>query len=134
MTNTPDSPADETAVGDDELVTDGGVADPLEPSFEYPEETYLRDGETVRIVCTDGVLDGKPRIDGHRVAVHYVYAKHERGRTVAQLRDGIYSELTRAEIESALEYAEQHPDVLQDVARIEEAEWRRIGAESAGET
>lgn len=107
--------------------------EPLQPSFDYPEETYLVDGETVRIVCTDGVLDGKPRIDGHRVAVHYVYAKHERGRTVEALRNGVYSELSAAEVRAALRYAEEHPDVLEDVARIEEAEWRRIGRESVDE-
>ena len=103
------------------------------PSFDYPEETYLLSGETVRIVCTDGVLDGKPRIDGHRVAVHYVYAKHERGRSVEELREGIYSELSEAEIRAALKYADEHPDVLEDVARIEEAEWRQIGRQSAEE-
>ena len=109
------------------------MEEPPEPSFDYPEETYLVDGETVRIVCTDGVLDAKPRIDGHRVAVHYVYAKHERGRTVETLRNGVYSELSAAEVRAALRYAEEHPDVLEDVARIEEAEWRRIGRESVDE-
>jgi len=109
------------------------MSDSPGPSFDYPEETYLLSGETVRIVCTDGVLDGKPRIDGHRVAVHYVYAKHERGRSVEELREGIYSELSEQEIRAALKYADEHPDVLEDVARIEEAEWRQIGRQSAEE-
>jgi uncharacterized protein (DUF433 family) len=107
------------------------MSEPPAPSFQYPEETYLIRGETVRIVCTDGVLDGKPRIDGHRVAVHYVYAKHERGRSVAELRDGIYSKLSEAEIRAALRYAEENPDVLQDVARIEKAEWEQISEQSS---
>jgi hypothetical protein len=36
-------------------------------------------------------------------------------------------------VRAALRYAEEHPDVLEDVARIEEAEWRRIGQESVDE-
>jgi uncharacterized protein (DUF433 family) len=106
------------------------MTDAPAPSFEYPEETYLIDGESVRIVCTDGVLDGKPRIDGHRIAVHYVYAKHERGRTVEELLGGIYSELSEPEIRAALKYAEEHPDVLRDVARIEKEEWELISNQS----
>ncbi|MFB6177088.1 MAG: DUF433 domain-containing protein [Halobaculum sp.] len=106
------------------------MTDSPAPSFEYPEETYLIGGESVRVVCTDGVLDGKPRLDGHRVAVHYVYAKHERGRSVEELHDGVYAQLSEAEIRAALKYAEEHPDVLSDVARVEKEEWEQISNES----
>jgi uncharacterized protein (DUF433 family) len=108
----------------------GVMTDSAEPSFDYPEETYLVGGDSVRIVCTDGVLDGKPRIDGHRVAVHYVYAKHQSGRSIQQLRDGVYSQLSEPELRAALKYAEEHPDVLRDVARVEKEEWERISSQS----
>lgn len=106
------------------------MSDTPAPSFEYPEETYLIGGESIRVVCTDGVLDGKPRLDGHRVAVHYVYAKHERGRSVEELHEGVYAQLTEPEIRAALNYAEEHPDVLRDVARVEKEEWEQISNES----
>jgi len=80
-----------------------------------------------RIVNTDGVLGGKPRIDGTRIGVYLIHERVEgRGlepQTVADRHD-----LDVADVYRALAYYHDHPD---EMARIEqEREDRREGAES----
>lgn len=80
-----------------------------------------------RIVSTDGVLGGKPRIDGTRIGVYFIHERVEgRGlepQTVADRHD-----LDVADVYRALAYYHDHPD---EMARIEQGrEDRREGAES----
>lgn len=100
-------------------------ADPT-PTFEYPEATYTIGGETVRIVCTPETLGGKPRIENSRVCVHYIHAKYEKGRSLEELYDSVYSQLSPAALVAAVRYAQGHPEVLEDVARIESLEWEAL--------
>lgn len=80
-----------------------------------------------RIVSTEGVLGGKPRIDGTRIGVYFVHERVEgRGlepQTVADRHD-----LDVADVYRALAYYHDHPD---EMASIEETrEERREKAES----
>lgn len=80
-----------------------------------------------RIVSTEGVLGGKPRIDGTRIGVYFVHERVEgRGlepQTVADRHD-----LDVADVYRALTYYYDHPD---EMARIEKKrEERRENAES----
>jgi len=68
-----------------------------------------------RIVSTEDVLGGKPRIDGTRIGVYFVHERVEgRGlepKTVADRHD-----LDVADVYRALAYYHDHPD---EMARIE---------------
>jgi uncharacterized protein (DUF433 family) len=80
-----------------------------------------------RIVSTEDVLGGKPRIDGTRIGVYFIHERVEgRGlepQTVADRHD-----LDVADVYRALTYYYDHPD---EMARIEQKrEERRENAES----
>ena len=57
-----------------------------------------------RIVCTPGVVSGKPRIKGTRVTVGVVLGQLAAGHTIEEvLRD--YPYIQREDIRAALQYA-----------------------------
>jgi len=71
------------------------------------------------IVRTPGVLGGKPRIAGHRIAVQHVVIWHDRmGMSV----DDIANEygLSPADIHAALAYYHDHQDEINAAIRAEE--------------
>jgi uncharacterized protein (DUF433 family) len=74
------------------------------------------DASASRIVSTEDVLGGKPRIDGTRIGVYFVHERVEgRGlepKTVADRHD-----LDVADVYRALAYYHDHPD---EMARIEQ--------------
>ena len=59
------------------------------------------------IVSTPGVLGGKPRIRGHRVAVHRIAGWRQLGLTVEEIA-GQHPSLDPAEIHAALAYFHLH--------------------------
>ena len=59
------------------------------------------------IVSTPGVLGGKPRIRGHRVAVHRIAGWRQLGLTVEEIA-GQHPSLGPAEIHAALAYFHLH--------------------------
>jgi uncharacterized protein (DUF433 family) len=68
---------------------------------------------TVRIVKTPDVLHGKPRIEGTRVGVFTLgVAARDHGESVADLL-AEYPELDREEIETALDYYDDHPELME---------------------
>lgn len=63
------------------------------------------------IVQTRGILGGKPRIDGHRIAVEHIVVWHEQMRyNVYEIAD-IYR-LTLAEVYTALAYYHDHKEKI----------------------
>jgi uncharacterized protein (DUF433 family) len=67
---------------------------------------------TVRIVRTADVLHGRPRIDGTRVGVYTLgVAARDHGTSVEDLLDA-YPDLDREEIEAALDYYDDHPELM----------------------
>ena len=67
---------------------------------------------TVRIVRTADVLHGRPRIDGTRVGVYTLgVPARDHGVSVEDLLDA-YPDLDREEIEAALDYYDDHPELM----------------------
>jgi uncharacterized protein (DUF433 family) len=64
------------------------------------------------IVRTQGVLGGKPRIDGQRISVRHIAVDHESlGMSPDQICDA-YPGLTLAEVYAALAYFYDHRDEI----------------------
>jgi uncharacterized protein (DUF433 family) len=71
------------------------------------------------IVRTPGMLGGKPRIAGHRIAVQHVVIWHERlGMSVDDIANEY--ELTPADIYAALTYYHDHQDEINAAIHAEE--------------
>ncbi|PSP91014.1 DUF433 domain-containing protein [Halobacteriales archaeon QS_4_66_20] len=67
---------------------------------------------TVRIIKTPDVLHGRPRIEGTRVGVFTLGAsRREHGESVEDLLEE-YPDLDRKEIEAALDYYDDHPELM----------------------
>jgi len=67
---------------------------------------------TVRIVKTPDVLHGRPRIEGTRVGVFTLGAAvREHGECVEDLSEE-YPDLDREEIQAALDYYDDHPELI----------------------
>ena len=67
---------------------------------------------TVRIVKTPDILHGRPRIEGIRVGVFTLGAAiREHGESVEDLLEE-YPDLDREEIEAALDYYDDHPELM----------------------
>jgi uncharacterized protein (DUF433 family) len=64
------------------------------------------------IVRTSGVLGGKPRLKGHRIAVHRVAGWWKAGLTVEEIGER-FSTLAPAEIHAALAYYHLHRDEIE---------------------
>ena len=76
-----------------------------------------------RIVKTPGVLGGRARIAGTRIAVSHIVAMVRAGLTVEEvLRE--YPQLTREQVEEALRYYEEHRDEVDAELEEEERIWR----------
>lgn len=91
-------------------------------------ETVSGDGERPsRIVKTEDVLGGKPRVDGTRIGVQFLYERVEgRGlepQTVADRHD-----IDVADVYRALAYYHDHPAEMADIQR--DRDERRREAES----
>lgn len=68
---------------------------------------------TVRIVQTEDVLHGKPRIEGTRIGVFTLgVAAREHGVGVEELTDE-YPALDREQIKAALDYYDEHPELME---------------------
>jgi len=81
----------------------------------------LEEGAAV-IMKTRGVLGGKARIAGTRIAVSHMVALVKLGYTVEEvLRE--YPQLTREQVEAALKYYEEHRDEI-DRELEDELVWR----------
>jgi uncharacterized protein (DUF433 family) len=77
------------------------------------------------IVHTTGVLDGKPRIKGHRVGVHRVAGWWKLGLTVEEIGERL-SALTPAEIHAALAYYHLHREEIESYLEEERAVCRSL--------
>lgn len=62
------------------------------------------DGTMPRIVRTEGVLGGDPRIEDHRIGVFHVYQRYVEGDETPEAIAGSYA-ISVAEVHAALAYA-----------------------------
>ena len=93
--------------------------------------------EKAKIVQTPGTLSGRPRLDGHRIAVSDIWLSYLRAledlAVPLILRD--FPELTEDQVLAALRYAGENRDVVeQELRDAEEAERKGdpIPAKAAG--
>jgi len=72
------------------------------------------------IVHTPGILGGKPRIKGHRIAVHRVAGWWKLGLTIEEIGER-FSALAPAEIHAALAYYHLHRKEIESCLEDERA-------------
>ena len=85
---------------------------------------------TVRIVQTEDVLHGKPRIEGTRIGVFTLgVAAREHGVGVGELTDE-YPALDREQIEAALDYYDEHPELMEYIRAQKRLRKQEIVAQS----
>lgn len=87
---------------------------------------------TVRIVKTPDILHGKPRIEGTRIGIFQV------GELVRRhdwsLEDVTHEfDLDREQAEAALDYYDEHPELVETLRAQHEAGWGRIEQQSRAE-
>lgn len=84
---------------------------------------------TVRIVKTPEVLHGKPRIEGTRIGVFQIGELVRRGDwSLADVTSEF--DLDAAEAEAAVEYYDEHPELMETLRAQREAGLRSIGKRS----
>lgn len=72
------------------------------------------DVDVPRIVKTEGVLDGDPRIEGTRIAVGHVYERYVEGdETPESIAGGL--DISVAEVHAALAYAFHNVDEMRAI-------------------
>ena len=76
-------------------------------------------GTMPRIVHTDGVLGGDPRIEGHRVGVYQVYQHYVEAGDAPEEIAASY-DLSVAEVHAALAYAFDNPEEMRAIETREE--------------
>ena len=77
------------------------------------------------IIRTPGVLNGKPRLKGHRVGVHRVAGWWKSGLTIEEIGERL-STLTPAEIHAALAYYHLHREEIESYLDEERAVCRSL--------
>lgn len=72
------------------------------------------DGTMPRIVKTDDVLGGDPRIENHRIGVYQVYQRYVDGDETPEAIAASY-EISVADVHAALAYAFSNPDEMRAI-------------------
>lgn len=84
---------------------------------------------TVRIVTTPDVLHGKPRIEGTRVGVLQIgTAVREQSRTIPVVAEMF--DLDEEQVREALDYYDEHPDLMETLRTRKEARYQAIRDQS----
>lgn len=80
---------------------------------------------TVEIVKTPDALGGKPRIEGTRVGIFQIGEMVRRGEwSVGAVVDEL--DLTREQVDAALDYYDDHPDEMETLRARREATVREV--------
>jgi uncharacterized protein (DUF433 family) len=84
----------------------------------------------VEIVKTPDVLHGTPRFEGTRIGVFMIGEGIRVGEwTIDDTLDS-YPDLSRAQVEAALDYYDDHPEAMDVIRQRKEANRRRIRRQS----
>ena len=76
--------------------------------------------KTSAIVRTPDVLGGEPRIDGTRIGVHMIGESIREGpHTIGTILAG-YPDLSREQVEQALDYYDEHPEEMGEIRERKE--------------
>ena len=95
-----------------------------------------------KIVKTEGVIGGKPRIESTRIGVNHIIASLRAGCTIGELYTEEYPHLSRRDVTAAVEYYFQNEEEMDwyDERRAQTAGWllemsgRKISVEDLGES
>ena len=87
---------------------------------------------TVQIVKTPDVLHGKPRIEGTRVGVLQIgELVRERNWSPEEVADQL--NLDGTQVRAAIEYYDDHPELMETLRAQKEARQQSVAAESRAE-
>lgn len=86
---------------------------------------------TVRIVKTPDVLHGKPRIEGTRVGVFQIGTLVREREWSVEDASGQF-DLDVSQIRAAVEYYDEHPELMETLRAQEEARQQSIREQSRG--
>ena len=86
---------------------------------------------TVRIVKTPDVLHGKPRVEGTRVGVFQIGTLVREREWSVEDATGQF-DLDVSQIQAAVEYYDEHPELMETLRAQEEARQRSIREQSRG--
>jgi uncharacterized protein (DUF433 family) len=87
---------------------------------------------TVQIVKTPDVLHGKPRIEGTRVGILQTgELVRERNWSPEEVADQL--NLDETQVRAAIEYYDDHPELMETLRAQKEARQRSLAAESRAE-
>jgi uncharacterized protein (DUF433 family) len=86
---------------------------------------------TVRIVKTPDVLHGKPRIEGTRVGVFQIGTLVREREWSVEDATGQF-DLDVSQIQAAVEYYDEHPELMETLRAQEEARQQSIREQSKG--
>jgi uncharacterized protein (DUF433 family) len=84
----------------------------------------------VEIVKTPDVLHGKPRFEGTRIGVFMIAEGIRKGEWTVEQTLESYPDLSRAQVEAALEYYDDHPEAMDVIRTRKEAARRRVREQS----
>lgn len=88
-------------------------------------DLYEEGERSGQIVETEGVIGGKPRIDGSRIGVLHIVQRDEKYASIVETAARFSGVLTVEEARSALEWADEHPREIRRLREERElfAEW-----------
>ncbi len=74
----------------------------------------------VKIVATPNTLSGKPRLDGHRIGINHIVPIAEMDGDEMENVLEAYPHLEPEQVEAALQFAEEHNDIMSELNQREE--------------
>jgi len=80
------------------------------------------------IVCTPGVVGGRPRINGTRISVRTIAVWYKQGYSPEEIADQ-YEDLTLAQVYAALTYYHANQAEIEADIAAEDAEYERLVGE-----
>ena len=89
--------------------------------------------EKIHIVATHGVLGGKPRIDGTRIAVEHIAIAYNSGLSIDEIVES-YQGITHADVFAALAYYHDHKEEMDAKMEHDEKEYKKLYQENIKQT
>ncbi len=89
--------------------------------------------EKKHIVATPGILGGKARIDGTRIAVEHIAIAYNSGQSIDEIV-GSYQGITHADVFAALAYYYDHKEEVDAMIKQDEQEYEKLYRENLNQT
>lgn len=89
--------------------------------------------EKIHVVSTPGILGGKPRIDGTRIAVEHIAIAYNSGLSIDEIVES-YQGITYADVFAALAYYYDHKEEIDAKIERDEKEFEKLYQENVTQT